>query len=292
MSEGAKQDLPILAVSFPLHGAGIVVKGMDELHLLAVCHAICKGMNQSVDLEPAVILRETIRKTAEGEGKYIRQMGGFGNYGHVKLRLEPLEPRREGEGFEFLNELPVAMLPVEFAAAAEMGIRQAARVGVLCGHEVTAVKATLIGGSFHETDSNPMAFQIAGSMAFKEAAKKAVPVVLEPMMSVEMTVSLASMAETVSELNARQGRIEKMEPYAECIEISAFVPLREMLSSSKYGRPDYPMEFARYEQTRFPPDKFGEDGAGVTANLPKFPHPGRRSAAVQPDIAFDWSELA
>jgi elongation factor G len=282
MSKGAKPERPILAVSFPLHGAQIVVKGMDELHLLAVCDAICKGANQFVDLEPTVILQETIRKAAEGEGKYIRHTGGFGNYGHVRLLLEP-----KGEEFEFQNELPVAMLPGEFAAAAEMGIRQAAFAGVLHGHEVTDVKVTLIGGSFHEIDSNPMAFQIAGSMAFKEAAKKASPVVLEPMMMVKFMVDLASVQETVGELNARGGRIESMEPHAASLEISAFVPLREMLSSSKYGRPDYPMEFARYEQMSFPPDKFGEDGAGVTANLPKFPHPGRRAAAVQPDIAFD-----
>jgi elongation factor G len=179
------------------------------------------------------------------------------------------------------------VLPSEYAAAAEAGIRQAARGGVLFGYEIVDVKATLFDASYHETDSNCMAFQIAGSMAFKNAARKASPVLLEPMMAVEFMVDLANVADTVSELNARRGRIENMEPHNECVEIKTHVPLSEMLRSSKYGRPEYPMQFVRYEPTRFPPEKLGDDGVGVTANLPKFPHLGNRSAAVQPVIDFD-----
>jgi elongation factor G len=284
MSVGARPERPILEVSFSVSDFEIVARGMDELHLQKICTAICSDQHEVFDGKPKVILLETICKSAVAEGKYIRHAGGSGNYGHVRLRLEP---RPEGAGFEFASELLESTLPSEYAVAAERGVREAAFSGVLLGYEVTDVKATLIDASHHEMDSNPMAFQIAGSLAFKEAAKKASPVVLEPIMAVKFMADLTSVQETVAELNARRGRIENMESYAGWLEIAALVPLLEMLNSSKYGRPDYPMEFARYERTRCPPDRFGEDGIGVTANLPKLPHTGRRSAAVQPDIAFD-----
>jgi elongation factor G len=272
---------PILALPFCLQAFDILAKGMDELHLEEVCAAICKDQGEAFDGKPEVILLETIRKTAEGEGKYIRQTGGSFNYGHVKLRLEP---RPEGSGFNFINKLPASLLPDVYAYAAEAGVREASARGVLFGHEVVDVEATLFGASYHETDSNAMAFQVAGSMAFKEAARKASPVVLEPMMAVKFLVDLANVAETVFELNARRGRIESIEPHDGFMEITAIVPLSEVLRSSKYGRPDYPMRFARYESTRNPPDTFGEEGAGVTANLPRSPHPENRYAAAQPDI--------
>ena len=284
MSVGAKPERPILTVSFYVQGFEIVATGTDESRLEEVCAAICSDMGEPFDGKPTVILLETIRKPAEAEGKYIRQTGGLGNYGHVKLRLEPLG---EGQGFEFVNEVPEAILPGPYAAATEKGIREAARTGVLCGYQMVAVKATLFDGSYHEIDSNPMAFQIAAAMAFKEAAKMASPILLEPMMSVELMADLAIVGEIVSDLNARRGRIESMDPYAGFLEITALVPLREMLRSSKYGRPDYSMEFARYEATRLPRDGFDEGGIGVTADLPNAPHLGRSSAAVQPDIDFD-----
>jgi elongation factor G len=275
---------PILAVSFCLDGFDIVARGMDELDLEQVCTAICSDHGEVFASEPKVVLLESIRVSAESEGKYIRQTAGLGNYGHVKLHLEP---RPEGTGFRFANQLPETQLPGEYAAAVEAGIGEAACGGVLFGYEIVDVKATLIDASYHETDSNAMAFQIAGAMAFKEAAKKASPVLLEPMMAVDFLVDLTNVADTVSELNARRGRIQNIEPHAGLMEIKALVPLREMLRSSRHGRPDYPMHFARYEPTREPPGKFGEGSAGVTANLPKSPRLGSRYAAVQPDIDFN-----
>jgi translation elongation factor EF-G len=277
MSSGQNSARPILALSFPFRGAEVVIKTTDELELRAFYAAICSEDAEAI--EPKVILLETIRRTAEGEGKYIRQTGGSGNYGHVKLRVEP---RPEGTGFQFFNELPDSLLPDEYAIAAEAGVREAASGGVLFGHEVVDLEATLFDASFHDIDSHAMAFQIAGSMAFKEAARKASPVLLEPMMAVEFMVDLANVADTVSELNARRGRIESIEPHGGCMQIKAIAPLSEMLFSSQHGRPDYPMRFLRYEPTRQPPEKFGEDGAGVTANLPKSPHLESRSAAVKP----------
>jgi elongation factor G len=275
---------PILAVSFCIQGFEIVVRGMDELHLEHVCAAICEDHGEVFRGIPEAILLETIRKPAESEGKFIRQTGGSGNYGHVKLRVEP---RPEGTGFQFFNELPDSLLPDEYAIAAEAGVREAASGGVVFGHELVDLEATLFDASFHDTDSNAMAFQIAGSMAFKEAARKASPVLLEPMMAVEFLVDLAILDEAVSELNARRGRIETIQPHGGFMEITALVPLSEMLTSSRHGRPDYEMQFARYEPMPRRPENSSEDGPAVTSDLPKFPHLRNRYAAAQPDIDFD-----
>ena len=203
MSVGARPERPILEVSFSVSGFVIVARGVDELHLQEICTAICSDQGEVFDGKPKVILLETICKGVVGEGKYIRQTGGSGNYGHIRLRLEP---RPEGTGFGFANELPESTLPSEYAVAAERGVREAAFSGVLFGYEVTDVKVTLIDASHHEMDSNPMAFQIAGSLAFKEAAKKAGPVVLEDRKSTRLNSSHESVSRMPSSPNLSGGR--------------------------------------------------------------------------------------
>ena len=201
--------------------------------------------------EPKVAFRETIRKHAEAEGKYIRQTGGSGNYGHCKLRVEPNEP---GKGYEFIDAIRGGVVPKEYIKPTEQGIREASHNGVLAGYEMVDFKVTLFDGSYHEVDSNEMAFKIAGSMAFKEAAKKASPVLLEPVMAVEVTVPEEHMGTIIGDINSRRGRIEGMEHAAGSQVIKAIVPLKEMfgyvneIRSSTQGRASYSMQFARYEE--------------------------------------------
>ena len=279
MSDARKPERPILTVSFYLSGTEIEARGMDELRLEEFCSAICRDKGEVYDGEPKVILLEALRNAAEGEGKYIRQTGGSGNYGHVKLRLEP---KGEGEGFEFLNEVPEAVLPGEYADAAETGIREAALGGVLFGHEVAYVRATLIDGSFHETDSNPTAFQIAGSMAFKEAAKKASPVLLEPVMNILAVVPETLAGNILEDVNARGGRVEAIKPHERGMtSIEGIVPLRELLRSSFFGRPRYGMRFARYEVTSERSGKSGGDLLGSGVRNPQRPVLGHGSAAAE-----------
>ena len=282
MSEGRRTERAALAVSFCLRGAEIVVKGVDEPHLEEVCAAICGGMKEVANIVPQVILLETVRRAADGEGKYIRQTGGSSNYGHVKLRLEP---KGEGQGFEFVNEVPHGLLPGEYAAAAETGVHEAALGGVLFGHEVVDVKATLIDGSFHETDSNPMAFQIAGSMAFKEAARKASPVLLEPVMAVEAVIAETQYRELLQDINARHGRIEAVEWGNNSGAFKALVPLRETLRSSAGGRLPYPMRFARYEPVLNPHGEFGGDVLGVGVRNPRLPN--LNSGRAEAELYFE-----
>ena len=186
-----------------------IISGMGELHLEILVDRMKREHKVEANVgEPRVAFRETIRKTAEAEGKYIRQTGGSGNYGHVKIRLEPNEP---GKGFEFINEIKGGVVPKEYIKPTEQGIREALHGGILAGYELVDFKAILYDGSYHDVDSNEMAFKIAGSMAFKEAAKKASPVLLEPMMAVEVTVPEEHMGTIIGDINSRRGRIEGME---------------------------------------------------------------------------------
>jgi elongation factor G len=256
------------------------LSGMDELHLESICDRILRQYKIEVDAgEAEVIYLETIRKQAEGEGRYIRQTGGSGNYGHVKLRIEPNET---GKGIEFNNEVRGGVLPAEYIEPAEMGIREAARGGVLAGYELVDVKVSLFDGSFHEVDSNEMAFKIAGAIAFKEAARKACPIVLEPLMAVDVTVKEEFLGATMGDLNSRRGRIDSVAQDAGSAVVHAIVPLSEMLRSSRYGRPAYFMRFARYEQAPRRQEP-GPDGPGVTANLPKRPKAGSGLNAPRSD---------
>jgi elongation factor G len=262
-----------------------VISGMSELHLEAICDSISHEHKIQLDVgEPRVIYLETLRRPAEAEGKYIRQTGGSGNYGHVKIRLEPNEA---GMGFEFINDIRNGAVPQEYIEPIEHGIRDALPGGVLFGYEVVDVKATLFDGSYHDIDSNEMAFKIAASMAFKEVARKASPVLLEPVMLVEVVAPEEYLGTVIDDLNLRRGRIEGMELRAGLQVIKAHVPLNEMLRSSRWGRPEYSMQFARYDEARSPRGESGEDEAGITASKPKRPKAGSGFTAAELDAEFE-----
>jgi elongation factor G len=229
-----------------------IISGMGELHLEILVDRMKREHKVEANVgEPRVAFRETIRKLSEAEGKYIRQTGGSGNYGHVKIRLEPNEP---GKGFEFIDAVRGGVVPKEYIKPTEQGIREALHNGILAGYEMVDFKATLYDGSYHDVDSNEMAFKIAGSMAFKEAARKASPVLLEPVMAVEVTVPEEHMGTIIGDINSRRGRIEGMEHVGGSQVIKAMVPLKEMfgyvndIRSSTQGRASYTMQFARYEE--------------------------------------------
>jgi elongation factor G len=251
LSRLADED-PTFKVKTDIDSGQTIISGMGELHLEILVDRMKREHKVEANVgEPKVAFRETIRKTAEAEGKYIRQTGGSGNYGHVKIRLEPNEP---GKGFEFVNEITGGVVPKEYIKPTEMGIREALHNGILAGYEMVDFKAVLYDGSYHDVDSNEMAFKIAGSMAYKEAARKASPVLLEPMMAVEVTVPEEHMGTIIGDINSRRGRIEGMEHSGGSQVIKAMVPLKEMfgyvndIRSSTQGRASYSMQFARYEE--------------------------------------------
>ena len=229
-----------------------IISGMGELHLEILVDRMKREHKVEANVgEPKVAFRETIRKEAEAEGKYIRQTGGSGNYGHCKIRLSPSEP---GKGYEFLNEIKGGAIPKEYSKPIDQGIREAMETGVLAGYPTVDVTVTLYDGSYHDVDSNEMAYKIAGSMAFKEAAKKANPVLLEPVMAVEVTVPEEFVGTIIGDINSRRGRIEALEHAAGSQLVKAIVPLKEMfgyvndIRSSTQGRASYSMQFARYEE--------------------------------------------
>ncbi|MGH9563037.1 MAG: elongation factor G, partial [Terracidiphilus sp.] len=229
-----------------------IISGMGELHLEIIVDRMKREHKVEANVgEPKVAFRETIRKVAEAEGKYIRQTGGSGNYGHCWLRIEPNEP---GKGYEFVNEIRGGVVPKEYVKPIDMGVRGALELGILAGFPVVDVKVVLFDGSYHDVDSNENAFKIAGSLAFKEAARKASPVLLEPVMAVEVTVPEEFMGTIIGDINSRRGRIEGMEHAAGSQVIKAMVPLKEMfgyvndIRSSTQGRASYSMQFARYEE--------------------------------------------
>jgi len=229
-----------------------IISGMGELHLEILVDRMRREHKVEANVgEPKVAFRETIRKKAEAEGKYIRQTGGSGNYGHCWLRIEPNEP---GKGYEFINDVKGGAVPKEYVKPIDQGVQGALELGILAGYPIVDVKVTLFDGSYHDVDSNEMAFKFAGSIAFKEAARKASPVLLEPVMAVEVTVPEEHMGTIIGDINSRRGRIEGMEHLAGSQVIKAIVPLKEMfgyvndIRSSTQGRASYSMQFARYEE--------------------------------------------
>src|SRR5213082_2699666 len=246
------QEDPTFKVHTDPDSGQTIISGMGELHLEIIVDRMMREYKVEANVgKPQVAYRETIRKHAEAEGKYIRQTGGRGQYGHVRIRLDPQEP---GKGYEFINDIVGGTVPKEYIKPVDQGIQEALEGGVLAGYPVVDVKVTLYDGSYHEVDSNEMAFKIAGSMAFKEAARKASPVLLEPVMSVEVVVAEEYMGDIIGDLNSRRGRIEGMEHRAGSQVIKAIVPLAEMfgyathMRSSTQGRAEYSMHFARYEE--------------------------------------------
>ncbi|HKF23767.1 MAG TPA: elongation factor G [Candidatus Binatia bacterium] len=246
------QEDPTFKVATDPDSGQTIISGMGELHLEIIVDRMMREFNVQANVgKPQVAYRETVRKKAEAEGKYIRQTGGSGQYGHVKIRIEPNEA---GKGYEFVNEIVGGVVPKEYIKPVDQGIKEAMEGGVLAGYEMVDVKAILYDGSYHEVDSNEIAFKIAGSMAFKEAARKASPVLLEPVMSVEVVVPEEFMGTIIGDLNSRRGRIEGIEHRAGSQVIKAMVPLAEMfgyattMRSNTQGRATFSMHFARYEE--------------------------------------------
>lgn len=228
-----------------------IISGMGELHLEIIVDRLLREFHVDANIgRPQVAYRETIQTSAKAEGRFVRQSGGRGQYGHVWLELEPLE---RGAGFEFVNKIVGGVVPKEYIPAVEQGVKEAMQVGVVAGYPMMDVRVTIYDGSYHEVDSSEMAFKVAGSMGFKAGAAKAQPVLLEPIMKVEVTVPEEYMGDVIGDINARRGRIEGMEPRYGVQVIRGYVPLAEMfgyatdLRSNTQGRGNYVMQFDHYE---------------------------------------------
>jgi elongation factor G len=229
-----------------------IIAGMGELHLEIIVDRMMREFKVEANVgKPQVAYRETIRKRVESEGKFVRQSGGRGQYGHVKLIVEPNEP---GKGYEFIDKIKGGVVPKEYIKPTDQGIQEALESGVLAGYPVVDVKVTIYDGSYHDVDSNEMAFKIAGSMGFKSGCEKAGPVILEPIMAVEVETPEDYMGDVIGNLNSRRGRIENMEDRSGSKIVTAKVPLAEMfaysttLRSMTQGRASYTMQFSHYEE--------------------------------------------
>ena len=229
-----------------------IIAGMGELHLEIIVDRMLREFKVEANIgKPQVAYKETIRKKVKAEGKFIRQSGGRGQYGHCWIELEPLEP---GSGYEFVNAIVGGVIPKDYIPAVDAGIRDAMNTGVIAGYQVLDFRAKLFDGSYHDVDSSEMAFKIAGSMAFKEAMKNADPVILEPIMDVEVTTPEEYMGDVIGDLNSRRGRIEGLEARPGVQVISSYVPLSEMfgyatdLRSKSQGRAVYSMQFHHYAE--------------------------------------------
>ena len=259
LSKLAQED-PSFKVSYNEETGQTIISGMGELHLEIIVDRLLREFKVGANVgKPQVAYRETIRKKTKAEGRYIRQSGGRGQYGHVYIEIEPLEP---GKNFEFVNKIVGGTIPREYIPAVEKGIKEALENGVLAGYPVVDVKVTLFDGSYHEVDSSEMAFKIAGSMAFKSAAGKAVPVLLEPIMNIEVVTPEEYMGDVIGDLNSRRGKIHTMTQRAKSQVISAEVPLSSMfgyatdLRSKTQGRATYTMQFSHYAEI---PKNISED---------------------------------
>ncbi|HEV2135283.1 MAG TPA: hypothetical protein VGR47_13695 [Terracidiphilus sp.] len=283
LSEIIEQD-PALKIDAESADQQFLVGGMSESHLDQTCDTLADRYAIKFDVsEPRVRYLETIRGTGEAEGKYIRQTGGLGNYGHCRLRLEPNQP---GKGFEFINEIKGGVVPIEYIDPIKQGVQSAMEAGILGDFPMVDMRVMLFDGSYHEADSNEMAFKIAGSIAFREAAKKASPVLLEPVMDVEAGIPEEVVGAFINDINSRRGRIKDITCSNAWCEMRAIVPLSEALSNSAQGRLKYPMQFLGYEPV--PRGGWLEgDELGVTARKPHSPTRGRGSAAASLDSDSD-----
>jgi elongation factor G len=246
------QEDPSFRVHTDEESGQIIISGMGELHLEIVVDRMKREFNVEANVgAPQVAYRETIRKTVEQEGKFIRQSGGRGQYGHVWLRIEPQE---FGAGYLFVNEIVGGVVPKEFIPAVDKGIQEQLKSGILAGYPVLDVKVSLFDGSYHDVDSNEIAFKIAGSMCFREGARKASPVLLEPIMKVEIATPEDYMGDVVGDINRRRGIIQGMEDTPSGKIVSCEVPLAEMfgyatdLRSATQGRATYSMQFEKYNE--------------------------------------------
>lgn len=246
------QEDPSFRVHTDEESGQTIIEGMGELHLEIIVDRMRREFNVEANVgKPQVAYRETIKQTVEQEGKFVRQSGGRGQFGHVWVKLEPQEP---GKGYEFINEIVGGVIPKEYIPAVDKGIQEQMQNGVIAGYPVVDVKVTLFDGSFHEVDSSEMAFKIAGSMAFKQGAIKAKAVLLEPIMSVEVVTPEDYMGDVMGDLNRRRGLVQGMEDSPAGKIVRAEVPLAEMfgystdLRSATQGRATYTMEFSKYAE--------------------------------------------
>jgi len=251
LSKLAHED-PSFQVSTDEESGQTIIAGMGELHLEIIVDRMKREFKVEANVgAPQVAYRETIRNTIEQEGKFVRQSGGRGQYGHVYLRIEPQEP---GSGYEFVNQIVGGVVPREYIPAVDKGVQEQMVNGVIAGYPVVDVKVTLYDGSYHDVDSSEMAFKIAGSMCFKEGAKRARPVLLEPMMKVEVVTPEDYMGDVMGDLSGRRGLVQGMDDSPAGKQIKAEVPLSEMfgyatdLRSATQGRATYSMEFAKYNE--------------------------------------------
>jgi elongation factor G len=247
----AKED-PSFRVHTDPESGQTIIEGMGELHLEIIVDRMKREFKVEANVgKPQVAYRETLRNTVESEGKFIRQTGGRGQYGHVWLRLEPLPP---GKGYEFVNGIVGGTVPREYIPAVDKGIQEAVQTGVIAGYPIVDVKVTLFDGSYHDVDSNEMAFKIAGSIGFKEGFRKAKPVLLEPIMKVEVVMPEDYYGDIVGDLSRRRGQIVGTEDSPSGKVVTAEVPLAEMfqystsMRSMSQGRANYTMEFAKYQE--------------------------------------------
>ncbi len=247
----AEED-PTFRVSSNEETGQTIISGMGELHLEIIVDRMKREFRVEANVgKPQVAYKETITKKVTAEGKFIRQSGGRGQFGHVEIEIEPNE---KGKGFEFENDIVGGAIPREYIKPTEDGIIEAMRNGVLAGYPVEDVKVRLFDGSFHAVDSSEMAFKIAGSMAFKEGARKAGPVLLEPIMAVEVVTPEEYLGDVMGDLNARRGKIEGLARRKDAQVIKSTVPLSEMfgyatvMRSMTQGRALYTMQFSHYEQ--------------------------------------------
>ena len=246
------QEDPTFKVHTDKETGQTIIRGMGELHLEIITDRMVREFNVGANIgKPQVAYREAITREAQGEGRFVRQSGGRGQYGHCKIRVKPAEP---GHDFVFDNQIYGGVVPKEFIKPIEQGVKEAMETGVLAGYPTTGVLVELYDGSYHDVDSSEMAFKIAGSMAYQDAAKKAKPIIKEPIMEVEVVVPEEYMGDVIGDLNSRRGHIKHMEPRAGVQVITARVPLSEMfgystnLRSMTQGRGNYTMQFASYDE--------------------------------------------
>ena len=230
----------------------MIISGMGELHLDIIVDRLFREFKVEANVgQPQVAYKETIRKAVRAEGRFVRQTGGHGQYGHCVLELEPLEA---GAGYEFVNKIVGGVIPKEFINPIDDGIRDAMNSGVIGGYPVVDIRVTLVDGSYHDVDSSELAFKIAGSMGFKDGMRKADPVLLEPVMKVDITIPDEYLGDVIGDVNARRGRILGMEARANAQAISAYVPLSQMfgyatsLRSRTQGRGTFVMQISHFEE--------------------------------------------
>ncbi len=253
------EEDPTFRVSTNEETAQTLIAGMGELHLEIIVDRMKREFNVEANVgAPQVAYKETIKQMAEAEGKYIKQTGGRGQYGHCYLRVEPLTAEDKGENtklnFLFVDAIKGGRIPREYIGPVEKGVKEAMDKGILAGYPMLNVKATVFDGSYHEVDSSELAFKMAGSMAFQDASRHASPVILEPIMSVSVTTPESYMGDVIGDLNSKRGQILEMTDRGQVKLIEALVPLAEMfgyatsLRSMTQGRASYTMEFERYDE--------------------------------------------